>query len=415
MRILLVAPMVPQADGFGAIPKLLHAQVQGLSARHELTVLAPFGDLPAQAEAAQALAASGLDAHFVDGRRPAGAARRWQVRRQLAWTWLRSSLPWRAVLSRRGMQELLDQVAAERDFDVIAIEDSAMAGLRLPAGVPTVLTEHEAARAPASDWRGGPLWQRPLRSLQAADWRRLGAFQERAWREFDLLQTFTRADAEEVRQRDPGSGDRIRVNPYGIDLPATADAAFEEEGLILFTGTFTHLPNRDAATWLAREILPAVRDRFPAARLRLVGSAPPAEVRELAGPGIEVVADAPTMEPHLAAASVILAPVRTGGGMRMKVLEAMALGKAVVTTPLGAEGFDVFDERPPLALAADAEGISTAVADLLGDPAGRRRLGESARRFATAHHSPAAWAERLGRVYEEARRQDRAPLSSLRP
>ncbi len=403
LRILLVAPMVPQADGFGAIPKLLHAQVQGLSAKHELTLLAPFGDLPAQAEAAEALAGSGLDAHFVDGRRAAAAGERWRVRRQLAGTWLRHPLPWRIVLQTRGMQPLLDRVANRREFDVVAIEDSAMATLRLPPGVPTVLTEHEAARAPASDWQGGPLWHRPLRALQAADWRRLDSFQERAWREFDLLQTFTEGDAEDIRRRDPDLGPRIRVNPYGMELPPASDPSLEQPGLILFTGTFTHLPNRDAAIWLAGEILPEVRRRFPAARLRLVGSAPPPEIRALAGPGVEVIADVPSMDPHLAAAAIVLAPVRSGGGMRVKVLEAMAMGKAVVTTPLGAEGFNVFEKGPPLAIATDAAQIGDAVAGLLDNSSERRALGERARGFALAHHSPDAWVKRLERIYEEAR------------
>lgn len=402
MRILLLAPMVPQADGLGAIPKLLHAEVQGLTARHEVTLLAPFGDLPAQAEAAASLAASGLDAHFVDGRRPGSFGRRWQVRRQIAGSWLRHPWPYRAVSLVRGMQQLLDAVAAEREFDIVAVEDSAMAMLRLPPEVPRVLTEHEAARADAGGWAGGPLWQRPLRALQGADWKRLESFQEDAWQRFDLLQTFTRADSAEISRREPGLASRLRVNPYGLELPAAADRSREEPGLILFAGTFTHLPNRDAAHWLAAEILPAVRECLPSARLRLVGSAPPPEVRALAGPGVEVVADAPAMDEHLAAAAVILAPVRSGGGMRMKVLEAMALGKAVVTTPLGAEGFTSLDPRPPLEIAADGDGLAAAIAALLGQADRRHRLGAEARAFAERHHSPAAWAARLEAVYREA-------------
>ena len=109
------------------------------------------------------------------------------------------------------------------------------------------------------------------------------------------------------------------------------------------------------------------------------------------------------MEPHLEAAAVVIAPVRTGGGMRMKVLEAMARGKAVVTTPLGSEGFCGFGADPPLALGADAAAVALATADLLADDARRDALGQRARNFAISHHSPEAWALRLEKVYEEAR------------
>jgi polysaccharide biosynthesis protein PslH len=135
----------------------------------------------------------------------------------------------------------------------------------------------------------------------------------------------------------------------------------------------------------------------------MVGSAPPREVLDLAGPGVEVIADAPSMEPHLEAASVVLAPVRSGGGMRMKVLEAMARRKAVVTTSLGAEGFTGFEPEPPFLVADDGEAIAAATAELLADAGRRHALAQRARSFAERHHSPEAWATRLEVVYEEAR------------
>jgi polysaccharide biosynthesis protein PslH len=402
VKVLLLAPMVPQADGIGAIPKLLAAEVAGLAGQGaEVTLLAPYGDLPGQAEAAAALLESGADVHFVDGRRSADFGRRWKVRGELAAAWISQPWPWRAITMRRGMQELVDRIAGEAKFDVVAVEDSAMGTLALPQGVPAVLTEHEAVRAPAADWKGGPLYQRPLRALSAADWRRVPHLLQQAWRRFDLLQVFTRGDAAEIRSREAGLGDRVRINPYGTELPRPASPDAEVADLVLFTGTFTHLPNRDAVNWLATEIVPALRARRPGAVLRVVGSAPPPELLALARPGVEVIADAPSLEPHLAAASVVVAPIRTGGGMRMKVLEALALGKAVATTPRGVEGFTEFGP-PPLRVADDAVGLADALADLLGDASARRRLGDDARAFAARHYSPSAWAERLVGIYREA-------------
>ena len=404
MRVLLVTSMVPDAGGVGAIPKLLAAQLQGLRERgHEITLVTTFGEDPGQAEAAARLLDSDLDAHILDRRRSPSARRRWRVRAELAASWASKHWPWRVVSGAAGMQTLIDRVAATRGFDVVAIEDNPMAVLRFPPAVPVVFTEHEAIRAPASQLGAVRLSERPLRALRARDWQRWDGFLPSIWKRFELLQVFCEADAAEIRKLAPELAPRIRINPYGMILPEPCDPLAELPGTVLFTGTFAHLPNRDAARWLASEIMPAVRARHPQARLRIVGSAPPADVLALAGEGVEVIADAPSMQPHLEAAAVVVAPVRSGGGMRMKVLEAMARRKAVVTTSLGAEGFASLEPQLPLLIVDEAEGVAAAIADLLGEADERRALGLDARRFAERHHSPAAWAQRLESIYDEAR------------
>jgi glycosyltransferase involved in cell wall biosynthesis len=403
MRIMLVTSMVPDASGIGAIPKLLAAQLEGLKEHHEVTLVSTFGEDPGQAEAAARLLGSGLDAHILDRRRAASAPRRWRVRGELAASWATRDWPWRVVCGVAGMQALVDRVAATGEFDVIAVEDSPMAVLRFPAGVPVVFTEHEAIRAPADQWRSEHLSERPLGALRSLDWRRWDAFLPRIWKRFDLLQVFSEGDAEAVARSAPECAARVRVNPYGIELPPATNPELEDPDTILFSGTFAHLPNRDAALWLAREIVPAVSARHPTARLQIVGRTPPREILDLAGPGIEVIADAASMQPYLEAAAVVLAPVRSGGGMRMKVLEAMARQKAVVTTGLGAEGFTSLDPDPPLAIAESSEEIAAATAELLGDRSRRRDLAQRAREFAHRYHSPQAWAQRLGTIYDEAR------------
>ncbi len=403
MRVLLLAPMVPAAGGPGAIPVLLQAEALGLRGRHELTLVTAVGDEPWEAEAAAALLDSGLDAHLVDRRQRGRSRARWRRRLRLAGAWAGGRMPWRTVwFADPGLQEMLDWLTASREFDVIAVEDSAMSCFRLPQGVPTVYTHHEVLRPraigrPPRAPRSWPGWL-----LGELDWRRWEEFQEAAWRRFDLTQVFSRRDGEAISESAPDVAARIRVNPFGIVLPERADRSREVPGTMLFVGNFAHPPNRDAAIWLAHEILPAVVARWPAARLRVVGAAPPAEVLALAGEQVEVFADAPSVRPHLDRAALVLAPVRTGGGMRMKVLEAIATGKAVVTTTLGAEGFTALSQEPPLAIADDAAGIAAAAADLLADDARRAALAGRARAFAELHHSPEAWAERLTAVYEEA-------------
>lgn len=403
MKVLLVTPVPPQADGGGAIPVLLHAQLLGLRRLHEVTLVTAVGDEPGHAETVERLRGE-VEVLAADRRRPPPGRRRRRRQLRLATTWARGPWPWRTVwYADPGIQEILDRLAAEREFDVVAIEDSAMSVFRYPAGVPSVFTHHEVLRPrpfapPPLSPRGWPGW-----AFGEIDWRRWAGFQRQAWNRFDLVEVFSRRDAETLAELAPEVGPRVRVDPFGVELPPAADPDREVPGTVLFVGHFAHSPNRDAAHWLAGEIMPAVRERYPAARLRIVGSEAPAEIRALAGPEVEVVADAPSVLPHLEEAAVVLAPVRTGGGMRMKVLQAMATGKAVVTTPRGREGYDCFGEEPPLAIAADESEVAATTAALLADAERRHAFGRQAREFTERYLGPDPWARRMTAVYEEAR------------
>jgi polysaccharide biosynthesis protein PslH len=407
MKILIVAPVPPQPGGSGAIPVLLDAQVAGLRERSEVTLVSAVGEEPGEAEAAERLRDSGLEVHFADRRQPQEARRRWRRRARMAGSWLLGGRPWRAVwFADPGVQAILDRLASRSEFDVAVVEDSAMSGYRLPAGVPTLLTEHEVLRPRPIDWHPGGPSELSGWAFNELDWRKRPRFQRAAWRSFDRVLAFGNRDARAIAELAPEVAPRVRVSPFGLALPPLADPQEELTGSVLFVGNFTHQPNRDAALWLAREIMPALLSQQPGARLRIVGSSPPPEILALAGESVEVIADAPSVEPHLAAAAVVVAPVRTGGGMRMKVLQALASGKAVVTTGRGSEGFDCFAESPPLALADEAEEFAARIAALLGEPERRRDLGARARSFAEDHYSPSAWAKRLEGLYEEARDGD---------
>ena len=402
----MVTAMVPDPAGSGAIPVLHHAELEGLCRRHEVTLVTTVGDEPGEAPAVERLRGGDppLELHLVDRRRPPPGSRRWRRQARLASRWARGGWPWRTVwYLDPAAQDLLDRLVAGREFDVIAVDDNAMSALQLPATTPAVLTQNEVLAPRPVDWRAGPPWRWPGWALRELDWRRWAGFQREAWRRFDLIQVYSERDARQLAGLAPEAAAQVRVNPFGIVIPEAPAPGSEVPGTVLFVGHFAHPPNRDAAIWLAREIMPAVRARQPAARLRIVGTAPPPEVLELRGPAVDVVADAPRIEPHLGAASVVAAPVRAGGGMRMKVLQALAAGKAVVTTRLGAEGYTSFDPAPPFVVADGDVEIAAATSDLLADGPRRRDLGRRAREFAERHHSPEAWAGRLETVYEEAR------------
>lgn len=395
--------MPPRAEAPGAIPLVLHALLTGLRARHEVTLITGFGEESGELEAVEALSRSGLEVHAVDRRRPHGLARQ-RRRLRLAGTWARGLYPWRTVwFADPGVQKTLDRLTNSRSFDVLAIEDNSMAAFRLPPHLPAVCTEHEV-RSPMNLAVSGASRTGPRHMVRVIDRQRWPRYQRYAWRKFDRVQVFTPRDAAHIDGFAPEIAGRVRVNPFGVVLPSPAEPEREEPGTMLFVGNFTHPPNVDAASWLAHEIMPRVRTLNPSARLRIVGGAAPDRVRALAGEGVEFLGEVPAIGPLLERSAVVLAPVRHGLGMRMKVLHALASGKAIVTTRLGAEGLLLEDEaaKPPLIVADGADTIAATAARLLDDGAERRALGDRARRFVQARHSPGAYADRLEAVYEEA-------------
>ena len=167
--------------------------------------------------------------------------------------------------------------------------------------------------------------------------------------------------------------------------PPSPPARRDEAGCV-FVGAFDYRPNVDAACWFCREAWPEIHRRRPDARLRLVGRRPVAAVRRLAAvPGVEVVGQVPDVRPYLAAAAVAVNPLRIARGLQNKVLEAMAMGKAVVASPQALAGLRHRDDAPPLCARSAQEWIET-VGRLLDQPEERRRLGAEGRRYVETHH-----------------------------
>jgi polysaccharide biosynthesis protein PslH len=402
MNILLVAPMPPSPNGL-AIPRILHAQLVGLGERHEVTLAVVAGPEEHELQAVEELRASGVDLHAACRREPRSFEERWRRRQRLAGGWLGRPWPWRTVWYHEpALQPLLDRLLAEHRFDVVAVEDNAAAVYRFGTSVPTVFTEHEVRRPRPSRLPSGPPRTWPAAAFAELDWRRWPGYHRSTWSRFDLIQAFTIRDADGIRALAPELGDRVRVNPFGLEFPEALPSAPSSSRELVFVGNFTHPPNVDGALWLGSEIMPKLRAHGAGARLTVIGPGPPAAVTAMARDDIRVTGQVQDLRPFLEQAAVVLAPLRIGGGMRMKVLESLALGKAVVTTTRGAEGLEGANDLP-LVVADTADELAAATARLLADPDARARLGAGARAFVAKHYSAAAYARRLERVYEEAR------------
>jgi glycosyltransferase involved in cell wall biosynthesis len=201
----------------------------------------------------------------------------------------------------------------------------------------------------------------------------------------DRVVAFTEDDRAQLA---PLAGDTpvVRI-PFGIAVPAEPlPPAAEQTPTMLFVGSFRHPPNEDAATRLMAAIFPRIRARIPDARLVLVGSDPPAWLLRHHEPGVHVAASVPDVRPFLQEAAVVLAPLRLGGGMRVKVLEGLAAGKAIVASPLAVAGLDVTDGQQ-LRIAATDEAFADVTVELLRNPAERAALGKRGHRWAASHLS----------------------------
>lgn len=359
----------------------MHGEVAAIAQRHEVTIatLATGED----GEALRSLRDDGFRVHAVF-RRPADGALGIVRRASIGLDARLHDLPLRtAVFREAAMQRTLDRLAETSSFDVVHVLDNAMASYRLPAARARLLSEYEV---------------RDESDAEHEKWRR---YQADVWSQFDRVQVFTDADADAARRIVPEVADRLRVNPFGVDPGDPGDSTVEGPDSIVFVGGFRHPPNVDAALWLADEIMPLVWQRHPRARLTIVGADVPEAVRARASDAVEVVGRVDSVEPYVASAAIVVAPVRAGGGMRLKVLQAMAAARPVVTTSRGAAGVWNPASAPTLLVADDAAGLAAHVSALLSSESLRHALGARALDAVESHHRCDQFAARLHAIYDE--------------
>ncbi len=391
LRVLVVSPLLPypaRSGGALRIRQLLRALVL----EHDVTLLTSTPSGARWEEACEALAPVRLlrvRSGWTPGEGPSLAKRVRQLRslcsRRSAFYWT-FAWPLAPVVRKLGAQA----------FDVVQVEYGPLGLLPLPSGVPLVLDTHnveyrtlERIAERASAWRR--LWLR----LETARVRR---DEQEAWRRATWCLATSHVDAREITAV---SGARVAVVPNGVELEHYPFQPPEraEPDHVLFVGSFRYWPNVDGVRWFVEQVWPRIVRCRPAARLSLVGFDPPAEVRRLeCMPGVAVVGTVPDVAPWLARASVVIVPLRAGSGTRLKLLEALAAGKAVVSTQLGAEGVECEHGRH-LLLADEPQAFAASVLSLLASPERRLELGRAGRRLIEQEYAWERIAEKLLVVY----------------
>lgn len=294
--------------------------------------------------------------------------------------------PWMMVRDdRAAMCQLVDRLAAANNFDVAHADQLNMAqyAARVP-GARKILDAHNAL------WLlYQRLWQTmgsgPKKWLLGRDWRLLKQYEGRLCREFDAVLAVSEEDKAALHEAiGPGSKVEITIIPIAVDTDEVAPVT-RQPGAdhILHIGTMYWPPNVDGILWFIRQVYPHIRARRPQTIFDVVGARPPQEILDLSGngTGINVTGYVPDPAPYRQQAGLMVVPLRAGGGMRVKILEALAQGLPIVSTTLGCEGIAVTHGQNIL-IADTPHEFAQAVLRLLDNPQLAAELGCNGRRLA---------------------------------
>jgi polysaccharide biosynthesis protein PslH len=298
----------------------------------------------------------------------------------------------------RRVKEML----ASHTFDVVHVDTIALSQfVDLAGAVPTVLTHHNIesqlmARRASVERRW---YARRFLAREASKLKRLEMEQSPR---FGVNVVMSAQDGDILKQMAPAA--RLAVVPNGVDIEYfEPDGGVHETQALIYTGGMNMFANRDAVMHFLTAIWPAIRQQVPSARFVAVGQDPPPELRELAGRDsrIEVTGYVSDIRPYVRQAAVYVVPLRVGGGTRLKVLDAMAMGKALVSTSVGCEGLAVCPGEH-LVVADAVDEFAERVVQLMRDPGRRRELGAAARRLVTERYAWSIVADQLLAAYDVA-------------
>jgi glycosyltransferase involved in cell wall biosynthesis len=357
--------------------------VSELSRRHRVTVLTTHGpgDDPHGLRAALPGCAAVVS---VPHRPPKRGSAAFPLAVARSWC---SSLPvdiWKTRVPALGSEVARRLASGEADL-CVADFLFAVPNVPLDGEVPVVLFEHNVEhmiwqRLCRSERRP---WVRPLLELE---WRKMRRYEARACAAARLTIAVSEADRALLAAHAPGA--RITEIPTGVDTAYFApDGRSEAAGRLVFTGSMDWYPNEDAIVHFGEAILPEIRRELPDVAVTVVGRNPTARLRSAgATAGVRVTGTVDDVRPYIAEAEVYVVPLRVGGGTRLKIFEALAMGKAVVSTSVGAEGLPLVPGEHFLRADSPSE-FAAAVVRLVRTPELRRRLGRAGRALIEGRYS----------------------------
>lgn len=407
MRIMVVAPYLPSFPGSGACIRTF-CLVRELSRQHRFRVLASstLGSAPAGALTSLSFC-DGVEVVEPPPFRPGPRAGR--ARRLVSFASWALGGPPRELQSleriRAGMEGVAEAWIREFQPEVLEVNESLTLPLvqRVAGRTPLLLTVHNLVYRVAERMAGREgSWRSRLKGRLNLG--KLFRWEREIYRRPYRFVTCSEADRQALLDLAPQA--RVSVVPNGVDTEYFRGAAAGggDPDRLLFTGKMEYGPNADAVEFFAAEVLPRIRRARPQAHLEVVGMSPPAHLRELAGSHpLTVHGEVPDVRPWLERCGVSVVPLRAGSGTRLKILEALSMGRAVVSTRIGAEGLDVVDGEH-LLLADRPEDFAERTLAAMEDEGLRERLGRNGRRLVEERYDWKAVAGLLDQAYRAAAR-----------
>jgi polysaccharide biosynthesis protein PslH len=391
MRILIVSPKVPYPATDGGRIAIFEPIRQLAERGHSVTLLALCPPQADEGDFAPLASRCQLELIRHDTRsHAAGAAAN-----------LLSPLPYTiAKYHSQALGRQLEWLVNAGRYDVLQLEN-LHSGVNCPFlaarhPLPVLLRAHNVESLLAHRYAESQHGLRRLYArLHAA---KLQRYEATISAQADACLAITHTDAALLKQLNPHI--KTYVVPAGVDLAHfEPQPGCEEPATVVSVAAMDWRPNVDAALWFCREVWPIVRQQWPLAQFYIVGKNPPPSIRTLDGQaGVHVTGFVADVRDYFARGSLFIVPLRSGSGMRLKILEAMAMGRAVISTTIGAEGIAVTPGRDIL-LADDAASFADAVCRGLADERLRATLGTNARQLVIAQYSWAHAADLLESAY----------------
>jgi polysaccharide biosynthesis protein PslH len=392
-RLLFLVPFSPRHDATHGGGRSLAQLLVRLGARHDVALLALRADDDPPVDDAVRAECQLVEEYVRSVSRTFGE--RWSRRFRLLAALARGRPMWVADTFVPEYARRAREVAQSWQPDIVQIEFHVMGQYASAVSVacaPLVLTQYEPGAQAADDWWRwvrGP--EKLIRYVDALSWKR---FERRMLREVDAVVAFTERDRSSVAKL--GQNGITALIPVRTDVPRQPlSAVGSGPPSIVFIGNFMHPPNVDAALRLITQIFPVVARRHPGLLLYVVGDGPPADIRRCRSEQVVVTGRVPDVTPYLDRAAVVAVPIRFGGGIRIKVLEALAAGKAVVASSRALEGLNVVDGEHVVIAETDRE-FADALGKMLSDEDLRTAIAARARAWARAN---AGW-EKSIEAYE---------------